>query len=94
MTQKDSFEAKTAERRRANRKALDSQVEVCIDTHNLKGSASNLSQSGILFFTDGELRVTVEVTEDGNKRKLQGNLVRCERIKGDHRGWAVEFDRE
>ncbi len=92
MPRKKSFDAMAAERRRASRKALDSKVEVRFETIQLLGSANNLSRSGILFFTEGELRVSVEVLEDGEKRTLTGNLVRCERIKDDHRGWAVEFD--
>jgi hypothetical protein len=83
----------TADRRRAAREASDSSVQVSINTGSLDGVANNLSKTGILFFTDGELRVTVEFVEDGEARKVTGSLVRCERIKGDHRGWAVEFDR-
>ena len=69
-------------------------MQVSIDTTALKGVANNLSKTGILFFTDGELRVTVEIVGGGETKQLSGSLVRCERIKGDHRGWAVEFDRE
>lgn len=84
----------TSERRRATRHALDSQVRVVIDTSELKGVANNLSQTGILFFTEGELRVHVDVDQDGETKTYSGNLVRCERIKGEHRGWAVEFDND
>jgi len=101
MTQYDSSSAKdpesttrTSDRRRATRQSLDSQVKVVIDTSELKGVANNLSQTGILFFTEGELRVHVDVQEDGETKTYSGNLVRCERIKGEHRGWAVEFDNE
>jgi len=69
-------------------------VHVTIDTGELEGTADNISPSGILFFTGGELRVTVEVSQNGELRRHSGNLVRCERIKGDRRGWAVEFDRD
>jgi hypothetical protein len=34
----------------------------------------------------------VEFEEEGSARRRSGTLVRCERIKGDRRGWAVEFD--
>ncbi len=83
----------TADRRRAARLASDSAVQVSIETSELEGVANNVSQTGILFFTDGELRISVEFTEDGERKKLSGKMVRCERIKGDRRGWAVEFDR-
>jgi len=92
MTDHDAFQTSTSDRRRAHRRALDTAVEVRIDTTQLRGTANNLSASGILFFTDGDLRVTVEVEENGEARTMTGSLVRCERIKGDHRGWAVEFD--
>ncbi len=92
MSDHEAFQTSTSDRRRAQRRAIDSAVEVRIDTTQLRGTANNLSASGILFFTDGDLRVTVEVEEDGKVRTLSGSLVRCERIKGDHRGWAVEFD--
>lgn len=83
----------TADRRRAARQSIDSGVQVSIETSEFEGVASNVSQTGILFFTDGDLRVTVEYLEDGETKTRTGNLVRCERIKGDRRGWAVEFDR-
>lgn len=92
MSDQDAFQTSTSDRRRAHRRAVETSVQVRIDTPELRGTANNLSASGILFFTDGELRVTVEVEENGTTRSLSGSLVRCERIKGDHRGWAVEFD--
>jgi len=83
----------TTDRRRAARQAIDSGVQVSIENPEHEGVANNVSKTGILFFTDGDLRVTVEYLEDGEIRTRTGNLVRCERIKGDRRGWAVEFDR-
>jgi hypothetical protein len=83
----------TAEDRRLSiREPIDAKVEVVLETTQLVGSANNVSQSGILFFTDGDLRVTVRMESEGGTREMTGSLVRCERIKGDHRGWAVEFD--
>ncbi len=87
-----SSDSATSDRRRSNREALDVQVQVQLDTPQLTGIANNVSKSGILFFTDGELRVTVQMEENGEMRQMSGQLVRCERIKGNHRGWAVEFD--
>jgi len=81
------------ERRAATRRSTKDSVSVQIDTTRLKGAADNLSKTGILFFTDGDLRVTVHVEgEDGTQREFTGQLVRCERILGGRRGWAVEFD--
>lgn len=83
----------TSDRRRAQRRTLESPVRLNLSEQQLSGQASNLSSSGILFFTEGELRVTVEVEENGETRQVTGSLVRCERIQGERRGWAVEFDR-
>jgi hypothetical protein len=89
----DRFSTSTSDRRRSQRRDLESPVRLTLETPELQGKASNISSSGILFFTEGELKVTVEIEENGETRRVSGSLVRCERIKGDHRGWAVEFDR-
>lgn len=80
------------ERRRAERRETKGRVAVRIDTTRLEGTADNLSKTGILFFTDGELSVTVRIEDGGESREYRGQLVRCERIQGGRRGWAVEFD--
>jgi hypothetical protein len=84
----------TSDRRRAGREAAASPIQVSIETVELRGVVNNISKAGALFFTEGDLRVTVEVLHDGETQRLTGSLVRCERIKGDHRGWAVEFDHD
>ena len=98
MSQQDQFdnsnselETGTADRRGAERESMNSEVKVNFETCELIGVSNNLSNSGILFFTEGDLRVSVSVEVDGEQKTLFGSLVRCERIKGDHRGWAVEF---
>ena len=48
----------------------------------------------MLFFTDSSLKVTVEIHEDGAKRKRTGRLVRVQRMSLDSTGFAVEFDPE
>ena len=63
-----------------------------VDAQELNGEADNLSRSGILFFTEGDLHVELEVEADGEVMKRTGRLVRCERIHDSRRGWAVEFD--
>ncbi|MFT7668722.1 MAG: hypothetical protein ACI8X5_001420 [Planctomycetota bacterium] len=88
----EEFVTGTHDRRRAQRKALESEVKVSFETKELSGVGNNLSQTGILFFTEGDLRVNVQVEQDGETKTMTGSLVRCERIKGDHRGWAVEFN--
>ncbi len=51
-----------------------------------------MSQSGVLFFSEGDLRVTIEVDENGTTKRRTGRLVRAQRMRGDRFGWAVEFD--
>lgn len=94
MTSREPFHVSTSDRRRAKRQPAGGKVTIRIETEELEGTANNVSRSGVLFFTDSELKVTVEVEHEGEVQTRLGNLVRCERIKGDHRGWAVEFDQE
>jgi hypothetical protein len=51
-----------------------------------------VSGTGILFFSEGDLRVTIEVEEAGTTTRRPGRLVRAQRMRGDRFGWAVEFD--
>jgi hypothetical protein len=94
MNDQDRQPVSAAERRVESRRDVAGAVKVRIETPTLEGEASNLSRSGILFFTEGPLKVTVEIDEGDGPRSVTGNLVRTERIKGDRRSWAVEFDRE
>jgi len=88
----DEFATETGERRRARRLTNRGRVKLTIDTKELEGRADNVSQSGVLFFSEGELRVTVEVEENGIVKSRPGRLVRAQRMRGDRFGWAVEFD--
>jgi len=81
-----------ANRRSASREQTKGSVHLKVDAQDLMGEADNLSRSGILFFTEGELRVELEIESDGEVMKKTGRLVRCERIHDARRGWAVEFD--
>jgi len=92
MSAPDPFETSVGDRRRARRQAAQGEVRVIVETSELQGDADNIGRSGILFFTDGALRVKVEFEQDGVVREMRGQLVRCERIHGERRGWAVEFD--
>ena len=88
----DEFATETGERRRARRLTNRGRVKLTIDTKELEGRADNVSQSGVLFFSEGDLRVTVEVEENGTVKRRPGRLVRAQRMRGDRFGWAVEFD--
>ncbi|MAE29726.1 MAG: PilZ domain-containing protein [Planctomycetota bacterium] len=82
------------DRRGGDRRSIDGVLRLRVDSPHLDGKAENISDSGILFFTDRPLRVTVELEEDGVLRSRSGRLVRAQRIKGDTTGWAVEFDEQ
>lgn len=81
-----------ANRRRAPREKVKGSVHLKVDAQELNGEADNLSRSGILFFTEGDLHVELEIDAGGEVMKRTGRLVRCERIHDSRRGWAVEFD--
>ncbi len=88
----DEFATDTGERRRARRLTNRGRVKLTIETKELEGRADNVSQSGVLFFSEGDLRVKIEVEENGAVQSRTGRLVRAQRMRGDRFGWAVEFD--
>lgn len=84
--------ADIAERRISQREALRGKIRVSIETTVLEGFADNISQTGVLFFSEEPLQVTVEMDENGTQVTRQGRLVRAQRMQGNSVGWAVEFD--
>lgn len=86
------YETDISERRRSQREALRTKVQLAIETDSLAGFADNISQTGVLFFSSEQLRVTVEMDEGDKKVTRTGRLVRAQRMQGDSVGWAVEFD--
>jgi hypothetical protein len=81
-----------SDKRRHRRRTSGSQVRLTIELTQVVGEAENVSRSGILFFSEGNLRVRVEVEENGGITKKTGRLIRAQRMRGDSFGWAVEFD--
>lgn len=88
----DEFATETGERRRARRLTNRGRVKLSIETQDLEGRVENVSQSGVLFFSEGDLHVMIEVEENGVMKCRPGRLVRAQRMRGDRFGWAVEFD--
>ncbi len=82
----------TDDRRGAARRANRAAIRLVVDTRDLAGRTENVSESGVLFFSPGELRVSVEIEDQGTKQVHTGRLVRAQRMRGDQIGWAVEFD--
>jgi hypothetical protein len=84
----------TDDRRDGARRKIRAVVRLDLPATRLVGSAENISRSGILFFTDEPLRVRLEIEQHGETRVVEGRLVRGQRMRDDHFGWAVEFDHE
>ncbi|MDZ4774777.1 MAG: PilZ domain-containing protein [Planctomycetota bacterium] len=92
MKRFEDMTTETGERRRDRRATNRGYVKLKIDTQALEGHADNVSPTGVLFFSEGDLRVTVELEENGTSKTIHGRLVRAQRMRGDSFGWAVEFD--
>lgn len=90
----DDLRTSTDERRDGARRKIRAVVRMDLPATRLSGSAENISRSGILFFTDEPLRVRLEIEQHGETRVVEGRLVRGQRMRDDHFGWAVEFDRD
>jgi len=89
---RDQEATDVANRRRTSRRQVKGTIHLQIGAQELMGEADNLSKSGVLFFTEGDLHVELEIDCDGELTKRKGRVVRCERIHDSRRGWAVEFD--
>ena len=92
MSLHDDDSVQTDDRRGAHRHTAQHVVRMLVETSELTGPAENISSTGVLFFSDGQLRVTVEIETDGETTQRHGRLVRAQRMHGDSVGWAVEFD--
>ncbi|MFT6713608.1 MAG: hypothetical protein ACJAVJ_000887 [Planctomycetota bacterium] len=84
----------TGERRKEQRVISDSPLKLSVEPCSLEGVTENVSGIGVLFFAEGDLRVTVEIEEDGAKVVRKGRLVRVQRMSLENTGFAVEFDAE
>jgi hypothetical protein len=89
---KDRDTTGTADQRRTNRKALEAQVSMRLETDHVVGQSDNISRAGILFYSDQPIRVTIEVAEPSGLRTYHGRLIRLQRISDTNTGLAVEFD--
>lgn len=84
--------ATAAERRAGKRRRTAGKVKLLIDAVELEGELDNISPSGVLFFTGADLRVSVQIEENGQAVVRTGRLVRAQRVRPEHVGWAIEFD--
>jgi hypothetical protein len=93
MKERKTPQTSVNDRRTAPRQASSGRVAVHLLAQDLQGDGDNVSRSGILFYTQGDVEVEVEFEQDGVLQRRIGHLVRCERIRGNRGGWAVEFAR-
>ena len=93
MKRFEDMSTETGERRRNRRATNRGSIKLKIDTQELEGHADNVSPTGVLFFSEGDLRVTVEVEENGatktHARAAWSARSACAAIEFR---WAVEFD--
>ncbi len=88
----DQPTAGVADSRRSDRAESDAPLRMRIVTQTIEGMADNLSEIGLMFFTENPLRVEVDIEEGGSVRTLQGRLVRAQRLNETNTGIAIEFD--
>jgi DnaJ-class molecular chaperone len=81
-----------SDRRRHRRLSTQAQVRLTVQSGEVLGEVENLSRSGLLFFSQGDLHVRVEIEENGKATSRTGRLVRAQRMRGSSYGWAIEFD--
>lgn len=80
------------ERRKHARVASNARVSMQLAGRELEGLAENVSVGGLLFFSDGDVEVTLVIDELGQRVERKGRLIRAQRMRGSRMGWAVEFD--
>ncbi len=88
---KSSASQSSIERRRARRLAANAHIRVHIEPCDADGHSENLSQHDMLFLTDEDVRVTIEIEDDGVVKSTPGRLVRLEPTEDGGSGWAIEF---
>jgi hypothetical protein len=82
----------TADRRTNQRRPSAARIRLAVDRTEIEGQAENISETGVLFLTANELRVAIEIEENGAKRRRTGRLIRSQVMGPGKVGWAVEFD--
>jgi hypothetical protein len=92
MFQRRTPRTEVGDRRADPRIASDAHVMLRIEGASIAGTAANVSDTGLLFFSLDCPRVEVEVVESGHSRRLHGRLVRMQTMRGNSTGYAVQFD--
>lgn len=90
----DQRPATTLDARRAERQTLETPVTLRLEADSIEGLSDNLSEAGIMFFTDQPVRCVVELAGPQGPRRYTGRIVRLQRMNETNTGLAVEFDAE
>ena len=92
MNPREEPSQQVSDRRRHHRRGSSGRVRLTVEPVSIAGEVENVSRSGLLFVGEGNLRVSVEIDENGTKSKRTGRIVRAQRLRGQAFGWAIEFD--
>lgn len=90
----DQRPATAVDARRAPREALETEVTLRLETESIAGLSDNLSEAGIMLFTDQPIRCVVEIGRGSSARRYRGRIVRLQRMNETNTGLAVEFELE
>jgi hypothetical protein len=93
MSVQPPTEPSSEDRRRAERRPWHGTLNVSLPAQQFSAQTENLSGVGVLLFSGSEVRVQVELEQpDGQIRRVDGRLVRYNRLSASKSGLAIEFD--
>ena len=87
-------ETNPGELRGGERQAHRANVVLSPAADPIQGLSDNVSREGIMFYTEGDLRVSVEFDGPDGRQRRSGRVVRVNRVSDEETGMAVEFDPE
>jgi len=85
-------DAAVEDRRRSDREPLETHVTLELDRQTLTGRCDNVSQAGVLLFSDAAISVTVTIDGPDGPVQRTGRLARVQRMSDVDTGYAIEFD--
>jgi hypothetical protein len=63
-----------------------------LEDQAIEGFGDNVSPAGILFLTNGAVRVVVRYADTEGQHERRGRLVRVQRMNDAASGFAIAFD--
>ena len=80
------------DRRSSDRAMSEAHIALQLETQALDGRCDNISQAGVLFFSDQAIEVTVTIDGPNGPEERTGRLARVQRMSDVNTGYAIEFD--